>query len=135
MLAPAMNPLWSKLILMNFPYKTKTKTKLKQLSIKQNCPEIFIATSTYKTRGVVILHSLCISKDLQDGVGLQQLCLQLSAATGMVGATGHVGKVLDDFLGVLSLPSTRLSPVCGEGDQGYGVGDKGMGSIRGYEEH
>lgn len=33
---------------------------------------------SYKSRGVVILDSLCVAEGLQDGVGLQELFLQLA---------------------------------------------------------
>lgn len=32
---------------------------------------------THESRGVVVLDGLCVSKSLQDGIGLQQLLLQL----------------------------------------------------------
>lgn len=43
---------------------------------------------SYKSRGVVVLDSLCVAEGLQDGVGLQQLSLQL--------ALRHTGDVRSD---------------------------------------
>ena len=91
---------------------------------------------TYKSRGVVILDGLCVAKGLEDWVCLQQLGLQLPLARGktslgreghtgtahqllaptgmVVGGPRHCGKVLDHFLGVLSLPGSRLPTAQGE---------------------
>lgn len=60
---------------------------------------IFGTTSTYKTGGVVILHSLGISEGLQNGVSLEQLCLQLplgcgEASLGGEGDTGTTNQLL-----------------------------------------
>ena len=84
---------------------------------------------THKTRRVVVLHGLSVAESLQDGVGLQELCLQLSLATGVsrlahqllagladqllvlavMGCPCNHGQVLDDLLGVLRLPCTGFS--------------------------
>ena len=93
---------------------------------------------THETRRVIILHSLCISKSLEDRVGLQELCLQLSLSrgqpslgakrdagtanqllptAGMVGRPGNCGQVLDHLLRVLCLPGSRLSTVGGQGSE------------------
>lgn len=43
---------------------------------------------SYKSGGVVILDSLCVSEGLQYGVGLQELSLQLTL--------GHTGDISSD---------------------------------------
>ena len=73
MFAPAMYPLVSKLMRMNLPWKEGEVAKFEtRTSAFQN----FI--STHKSGRVVVLNSLCVSKGLQDWVGLQQLLLQLT---------------------------------------------------------
>ena len=82
---------------------------------------------TYKTGGVVILDGLGIAKGLEDGVGLEQLRLQLSLSqaesclgyqggagfslqlllfVAMVRGSSHHCQVLDHLLGVLGFTGT-----------------------------
>ena len=63
---------------------------------------------------VVIPRSLGIAKSLQDWISLDNLVFQRDfGGIFLLGLPGpDHGKVGDDFLGVLCLASSRLSPVC-----------------------
>lgn len=74
MFAPTMYPFTSKLILMNLPYRNQTGYrwgKKKKKAIDGEDTFTFKRILSYKSRGVVVLNSLCVAKGLQDGVCLQ----------------------------------------------------------------
>lgn len=64
---------------------------------------------TYETRRVVVADGLGVSKGLEDWIGLEDLTLETTDLVILV--RGNRCQVLDDFLCVLCLSGTRLSPI------------------------
>ena len=111
MLAPAMKPLVSKLMRMNFPYKvvagvacrvhrnhrhlsSTLNTQLNSLQLTFIYYAVAIEANVrtrenkrqkgllaYKARRVVVLHRFGVAERLEDRVGLQELILELSLQT------------------------------------------------------
>lgn len=82
MLAPTIYPLTSKLILMNLPCGEisgwhEIFYKWPNTYFSEAGNRILVCESSYKSGGVVVLDRLGITEGLQDGIGLQQLFLQL----------------------------------------------------------
>ena len=75
MLAPAMKPEASKLILMNFPY-FRMYDRQSFVSIIRSTQRW--ATRTYESGGVIVFDSFCISKGFEDWVRLQELLFEFS---------------------------------------------------------
>lgn len=77
MFAPTMYPFTSKLILMNLPYRNQSGHRWeKKKAIDGGDAFTFKSILSYKSRGVVVLNSLCVAEGLQDGICLQQLLFQ-----------------------------------------------------------
>lgn len=67
---------------------------------------------TYETRRVVVTHGLGVTEGFQDGIGLDDLILQvtlLHVRVVLLARRTNGGEVRNDLLGVLSLSSSGLS--------------------------
>lgn len=119
MLPPAMWPDDVNSILMNFPYitigykQTHTgacqSTFLIQNTAQKQRRKSKQERTTYEAGGVVVADSLGISKGLEDRIGLEDLALKTTNLVVLV--CSNRCQVLDDFLCVLCLSGTRLSPI------------------------
>ena len=68
-----------------------------------------LSCNTYEARRVVVADRLCITKSLQDWIGLQNLLLQPIIGLAYRSLTSNGREVLDDLFGVFRLASTGFT--------------------------
>ena len=82
---------------------------------------------THKTRGVVVSYCLCISKSLENWIGLNNLLLESAKFLALMRLARDGGDILNDLFGIFRFSRTRLTTK-GKHDvniHGTGIENKG----------